>query len=156
MGLTAEAGVDLPADLPVDCGHGEFSLGCPRCFFEMKGIVNGEIRMVGSEETKVQARVEGAVLLNWHLLTVFEQMERKLLPMTQSMDLQKNELARALIVNLKQLTTYMVGLVGDPQHLVTVLTEAEAFARTITDEIDRRKASGEPTPGTPTPLVTLT
>lgn len=153
MGLRMGEGEVAPADLPEDCGHQEFTLGCPRCFFEMKGITSGEIKM-----GQMEGHIEGAILFNWHLLSVFDSMEQQILPATTSIDLSQNMVAKAVIANLRQVYGYMVTIISDPQRLATALDHGAQLAKTMNDEIARRKGTGEPVPGipAPTPLITLT
>lgn len=118
---------------PPECNHEEWALGCERCFWEMSGIAMNTVRTQAYED-----QVTGAILFNWHVMVVLRDLERQLLPLTQGMDIRKNEIAKELIANLKQITTYLVQLVADPDRLMAALADAALIAQ----EVKKLKTNG--------------
>lgn len=126
---------------PEECSHLDWQLGCPRCFFEMRGIADGNLRA-----DTVDSHMEGAVLVMWHLLAVMADMEDQLKALLMGMDLQKNRLAADLIANLRQLTLYMMQLGANPDKLIRALQQGSEIAATAKQKMDSEVGAKSETP----------
>lgn len=124
---------------PADCGHKDWAPNCPRCFFEMNAIARQNITASSRED-----QMHGAILIIWHLMTVIADMENQLAPLTQSIDLQKNQVAKDLIRNLHQLSLYMMDLGADPEKMARGLAQGAALAKEVQDRIDSGETKAEP------------
>ena len=128
-----------PVDLPPDCAHTDWELGCPRCFYEAVRVAQGNI----VAETR-EGHFEGAVLIIWHLMVILADMEDQLKAHAQSIDLQKNAVAKQLIVNLRQLSVYMMELGANPAKMEAALQQGALLAAQTKAAIDAREAAGPP------------
>ena len=117
-------------EAPTECGHKDFVLGCERCFFDMKGLCNGSLHV---EDRKAQ--MDGAVLFNWHVLAVLKDLEDRLIPLTESLDLSKVSLAKNLIANLQQLSVYLIRLVASPGKLEAVMVQCAQMALAVQQQM---------------------
>ena len=114
-----------PEALP-DCGHPDWQVGCPRCFLELKGLAKGNI-----QATTAEAQMEGAVLMNWHVIMVVADMEKQMIPLLQSLELDKVRLAKELIANLQALRRYCIQLGAVPGRMEAALQSAAAIAKEV-------------------------
>lgn len=124
-----------PTGAPPECGHGEWIFGCPRCWFEVEAMAHDKVRTQTAE-----AQMEGAVLFNWYVMLVLQDLERQLKPLTQSLDLHRVELSKDLIANLKQIGLHLVGIVADPDRLARAMAQAAQLAVAMNTEAGRAEA----------------
>ena len=120
--MTAIAEPYVPPDAPPECHHKDWELGCPRCFYEMKGLAEATVHADINKAT-----VEGSVLMAWHIMLVLKSTERRLIPQMRSLDLQVAALAKAIYANFQSLTTHIVDLIADERRLSQALNETIAF-----------------------------
>ena len=135
------------AEVPPDCEHRDWQMGCPRCFFEACGLAKGEIRA-----TTVDAQMEGAILMNWHVLMVVADMETQLVPMTRSLELDKVRLAKELTANLKALRIYLIALGANPTKMEGALRSAAIVA----EHVNKLQQKEQEQPMTPVSSIILT
>ena len=114
-----------PEGLP-DCGHPDWQVGCPRCFLELKGLAKGNI-----QATTAEAQMEGAVLMNWHVIMVVADMEKQLMPMLRSLALDEVKLAKELIASLQALRRHLIQLGAVPGKMEQALQSAAVVAREV-------------------------
>lgn len=126
-------------DLPEECLHKEWQLGCPRCFAEMRGISDGVIKVSNGE-----AFQEGAILSLWHMMIVLADLDHQLIPMSKSLDLKKAELGLSLAANLRNLSAYMMRLAGDPVKLDKALVAASMLAAQAKERLQQEAAPAPP------------
>lgn len=141
---------DAP-QLPDECGHKDWVLGCPRCFYEAVRVAQGNIKAETAE-----SHMEGAILIIWHLMVIMADMEDQLRPMTQSIDLSRNQVARDLINNLRQLSHYMMGLGSDAPKLQAALAQGALLAAQTKAAIDARETGEAPPPKAEPSRIILT
>ena len=137
-----------PTLLPEDCGHLEWVPSCPRCFFEVKGLALGNLSAANGE-----AQMEGAILMNWHVLMVVADMEMQIAPLAKSLELDKIRLAKELIANLKALRVYLLGLGSSPMKMEAALRKAAEIATQV-KQLQQEMAEREEAPTES--LITLT
>ena len=130
-----------PADLPEECSHLDWQLACPRCFYEVVKVARGSIRA-----DMAALHMEGAILLIWHMMIILADLEDQLRGHAQGIDLQKNKLARDLIANLHQLSTYMMQLGADPAKMQAALAQGAQLAAQAKAAIDSKPAVPAPEP----------
>ena len=118
-----------PPGAPPECGHKDWVLGCEKCFWEMRGVAEG---LIHTEQQTAQ--LNGGVLMAWHVMMVTMDMTHQLVPMSQSIDLQRSALARDVIANLKQVQIYLTRLVADERKLLGAMQAAALVAT----EMERR------------------
>lgn len=131
----------VASEEPLECGHYAWTIGCARCFWEMKGIAEGNIK-----SATLETQMGGAVLFNWHVLTVLKDVEAQLLVHTRSIDLQRVMVAKETLANIDNISAYLVKVVNNPQLLATAMVQAADIAAIVNQQIqaDRNK-----------PMVTL-
>lgn len=107
----------------------------------MKGIAEGNIK-----SATLETQMGGAVLFNWHVLTVLKDVEAQLLVHTRSIDLQRVMVAKETLANIDNISAYLVKVVNNPQLLATAMVQAADIAAIVNQQIqaDRNK-----------PMVTL-
>lgn len=131
---------------PHECGHADWTLGCPRCFSEMYPIARDKVRLASKA-----ARTEGAVLFNWHVLLVLADVQKQLSNIAAgSLDLAQVAAAKDTIANLKQIEVYLIRLVASPQGIASALAGAAAMAKVMQERVAEEQTT------TPTGLITLT
>lgn len=134
-------------EVPPDCGHPDWVVGCERCFFEVKSLALGNLSTANGE-----AQMEGAILMNWHVLMVVADMEMQIAPLAKSLELDKVRLAKELIANLKALRVHLLGLGASPEKMTVALQQAARIAaqvKQLQQEMDTKEAAQES-------LITLT
>ena len=114
--MTSDTTTDPLPTAPPDCQHDEWLVGCPRCFYEMKGLAEGTLHT-----EQQQAQFNGGVLMIWHVMMVTIDMVQQLTPLTRSIDLQRGAVARDVIANLKQVQVYLTRLVMDERRLISAM-----------------------------------
>ena len=121
--------------IPNVCDHKTWIMGCENCFNEMSSVALKQIT-VGREA----AHIEGAILFNWHVLMMLADFHHQLVPLTQSIDLQKVTLAKDLIANIRQIEVYLINLVADEGKLINALAGAAILAKEAKAAIDAQEA----------------
>lgn len=117
---TVSGDVELP-----DCGHAQWSLGCPRCFQDLVRMASIAAQ---TDDIAQRAHLEGAVNYNWYVLTVLSSMEQQILPKTNSIDLKLAGQARDLLANVQHLIDHFAATVSNPAKLAQVMvTSAKAL-----------------------------
>lgn len=131
---------------PPECGHKDWTLGCPRCFFEAVGLAKGNMKVAPNDEQLAAAQVEGAILYNWHLLMVLKDVEMQIAPLTRQMDIQRSSIALSVLAQVRKLSQYMVTVVQSPTTMATVLREASALAMQVQEHLKAEDEGRAPTP----------
>lgn len=124
-----------------DCGHQDWSLGCVRCFWEMEQIARSNIR-----EAHLEDQLTGAILFNWHIMTVLQNMEDQAIVAADSLDLHRQQLGKDLAANIKALALHLVTIVADPRKLTICLEKASKVAEATSRAVKEREAKGETAP----------
>ena len=128
-----------PPGAPPECGHKDWVLGCERCFYEMRGLTEGSIHT-----DQQAAQLNGGVLMAWHVMMVTMDMTHQLVPLTQSIDLQRSALARDVIANLKQVQIYLTRLVADERKMLGAMQAAALIATEMEHRAREEQAAAQP------------
>lgn len=134
---------DEPIEAPVECGHKDWVFGCERCWFEVEALVNDKVRA-----QTMEAQMEGAVLFNWYVMLVLQDIERQLQTITRtSLDLHRVELSKDIIANIKQIGLHLVAVVANPDKLAKAMAQAAQLAVAMNTEMAKadRKAAPQQT-----------
>ena len=143
---TPLAQAPIESALPPDCQHPDWTLGCERCFQEMRLIARNNIKSSSQED-----QMQGAILFNWHMVTVLEDCEIQLAPLTQSLDLNKQSMGKAMITNLRDIKAYLIKTVMNPARLQAALVQAATLVQQVNEEVKRRQQEGTVEEVAPTP-----
>ena len=131
----------VPVAVPPDCGHKEWTLGCPRCFQELTALAKGDAQV----DTHA-ATLRGATLMCWHLMLLLRDFQAQLSVHTQSLDLQKVQVAKTLQTNLQQVEVHLTHLMTDEQRMTASLLEAARIAKITKEALDAERAAHGATP----------
>lgn len=117
-----------PANLPAECKHENWTLGCERCFYEVTALAKGEVQAEDSRQAH-EHTINGGVLFGWHLLTVLSDIELQLHDMSEStLDLKRRELATSVLKNIHNISAYVVGTCTDTRKMEVAIQRAAVLA----------------------------
>lgn len=137
-----------------DCGHPLWTLGCQRCFNEMKRLADDAI--IAGEQALAEATFQGATLFGWHIFNMASDMEMQLTSIAdRSLDLHQRDNALTAAKNLRNLSTGVVRICNSPTLMQAALESAAHFAARIERELkERGKAKNTVTDPAPTTTAT--
>ena len=147
---------ELPNDLPPNCNHDEWTLGCSRCFYEVTGLAAGNIRAEDSQRAH-EHTVNGGVLFGWHVITVLADMEMELTRIgSETLDLKRRELAPNTIKNIHNLSVYVAHICTDTKAMGNVIASAAELATAMRERMDKEPVPAEAKPAPVKSSIVLT
>lgn len=128
-------------EAPPDCDHEHWTLGCPRCFYEMEGLASGAVRAEDQQQAH-EHTVNGGVLFGWHVITVLADMEFKLNEIAnESIDLTRRALALNTIKNIHNLSVYVARTCTDVKAMEAAITSAAELANAMKERMEQEKTA---------------
>lgn len=146
--------LDATAPFP-DCGHKDWTVGCERCFWEATNIAKGNL-----QGRVLEDQTEGAIMFASYMILVFTDMADQCVGMERAqLDLNKQQLARDLAVNIGGLIDHTLKILADPAKMHMSMEKGAAFSNALAARTAARRATTPPAQSAPKadgPLIKLT
>ena len=147
------ASAEATPELPPNCNHDQWELGCARCFVEATQLAAGNVRAEDQQRAH-EHTLNGGVLFGWHVITVLADMEMELTHVAnETLDLKKRELAANTIHNIHNLSVYVAKVCTDTKAMGNAIQSAAALAQAMRERIEAEKAAPIPEPAPVSKLV---
>ena len=123
---------------PLECGHVDLVMGCPRCWEEVRVSAPNLLR---------QGEMDGGREILWFLMGVVSEMHRKAEAAGDSLDLTTVKIANSLKHTLDSIMKLMSLLLSDPRELNGALEEGKITIGELIRVAKARKAAEKANPG---------